>query len=124
MNYSVELWDNYNKAQKTLNFHLQGLKDIISLYTEQYNYQQNYALFLKKVHNSKNQITVFESLNKGFSSFKNDMLNEYNYLSEFLLNMRDDLIKPLSNLYEESLKKLDFNIYEMNSIEQSYKTSV
>ena len=124
MNYSVELWDNYNKAQKTLNFHLQGLKDIISLYTEQYNYQQNYALFLNKVHNSKNQITVFESLYKGFTSFKNDMFNEYNYLSEFLLNLRDDLIKSLSNLYEESLKKLNFNIYEMNSIEQSYKTSV
>ena len=48
MNYSVELWNNYNKAQKTLHFHLQGLKDIITLYTDQYNYQQSYALFLKK----------------------------------------------------------------------------
>ena len=124
MNYSVELWDNYNKAQKTLNFHLQGLKDIISLYKEQYNCQQNYALFLKKVHNSKNQITVFESLYKGFSSFKNDMMNQYNYLSEFLANLRDDLIRSLSNLYETSLKKLNFNIYEMNSMEQTYQTSV
>ena len=124
MNYSVELWDNYNKAQKTLNFHLQGLKDIISLYKEQYNCQQNYALFLKKVHNSKNQITVFESLYKGFSSFKNDMMNQYNYLSEFLVNLRDDLIRSLSNLYETSLKKLNFNIYEMNSMEQTYQTSV
>ena len=124
MNYSVELWDNYNKAQKTLNFHLQGLKDIISLYKEQYNCQQNYALFLKKVQNSKNQITVFESLYKGFSSFKNDMMNQYNYLSEFLVNLRDDLIRSLSNLYETSLKKLNFNIYEMNSMEQTYQTSV
>ena len=124
MNYSVELWNNYNKAQKTLNFHLKGLKDIINLYTDQYNYQQNYALFLKKTHNSKNQITVFESLYKGFSSFKNDMLNQYNYLSDFLISLKDDLIKPLSNLYETSLKKLNYNIYEMNSIEKAYKTSV
>ena len=124
MNYSVELWNNYNKAQKTLNFHLKGLKDIINLYTDQYNYQQNYAIFLKKTHSSKNQITVFESLYKGFSSFKNDMLNQYNYLSEFLISLKDDLIKPLSNLYETSLKKLNYNIYEMNSIEKAYKSSV
>ena len=124
MNYSVELWNNYNKAQKTLNFHLQGLKDIINLYTDQYNYQQNYAIFLKKTHSSKNQITVFESLYKGFSSFKNDMLNQYNYLSEFLISLKDDLIKPLSNLYETSLKKLNYNLYEMNSIEKAYKSSV
>ena len=50
MNYSVELWSNFNKAQKTLHFHLQGLKDIISLYTDQYNCLQNYALFLKKTN--------------------------------------------------------------------------
>ena len=124
MNYSVELWNNYNKAQKTLNFHLQGLKDIINLYTDHYNYQHSFALFLKKTHSSKNQITVFESLYKGFSSFKTDMLNQFNYLSDFLTSLKDDLIKPLTNLYETSLKKLDYNIYEMNSIEKSYKASV
>ena len=124
MNYSVELWNNFNKAQKTLQFHLQGLKDIISLYTEQYNSQQNYALLLKKTHNSNNKITVFESLHKGISSFKNDMLNQYNYLSEFLVGIKDDIINPLLNLYETSLKKLNYNVYEMTSIEQSYQLSV
>ena len=124
MNYSVELWNNFNKAQRTLNFHLQGLKEMISLYTEIYNYQQNYALFLKKTNNSKNQITVFESLYKGFSSFKSDMLNQYSYLSEFILGIKDDIIKPLSSLYDTSLKKLNYNVYEMTSIEQSYQLSV
>ena len=124
MNYSVELWNNYNKAQKTLNYHLKGLKDIISLYTEIYNYHQNYALFLKKTHSSKIQITVFESLYKGFSSFKSDMFNQYNYLSEFLISMKDDLINQLSNLFETSLKKLNYNVYEMNSIENAYEASV
>ena len=124
MNYSVELWNNYNKAQKTLHFHLLGLKDIIDLYTEQYNYQKNYALFLKRANNSKNQITVFESLYKGFTSFKNEMLNQYNYLSEFLLGIKDEIIKPLTSLYDTSLKKLNFNIYEMTSIEKAYQESV
>ena len=76
------------------------------------------------MHNSNNQITILESLYKGFSSFKNDILNQYNNLSVFLLNIKDDLIKPLSNLYEASLQKLNYYIYEMNSLERSYQSSV
>ena len=124
MNYSVELWNNYNKAQKTLNYNLQGLKDVITLYTDHYNCQQNYLLLLKKTYLSKNQITVFESLYKGFNSFKSDMSNQYKYLSEFLTGLRDEIINPLSSLYKTSLSKLNYNIYEMQSIEKAYRTSV
>ena len=124
MNYSVELWSNYNKAQKTLHFHLQGLKNVISLYSEHYNCQNNYALILKKTYLSKNQITVFESLFKGFNSFKSDMSNQYKYLNEFLLGLKDEIINPLSLLYQTTLKKLNYNIYEMSSIEKSYRSSV
>ncbi len=124
MNYSVELWSNYNKAQKTLHFHLQGLKNLISLYSEHYNCQNNYALLLKKTYLSKNQITVFESLFKGFNSFKSDMSNQYKYLNEFLLGLKDEIINPLSLLYQTTLKKLNYNIYEMSSIEKSYRSSV
>ena len=124
MNYSVELWSNYNKAQKTLHFHLQGLKNLISLYSEHYNCQNNYALLLKKTYLSKNQITVFESLFKGFNSFKSDMSNQYKYLNEFLIGLKDEIINPLSLLYQTTLKKLNYNIYEMSSIEKSYRSSV
>ena len=124
MNYSVELWNNYNKAQKTLNFNLQGLRDVISLYSDHYKCQQNYALLLKNTYLSKNQITVFESLFKGFNSFKSDMSNQYKYLSEFLTGLRDEIINPLSSLYKTSLSKLNYNIYEMQSIEKAYRTSV
>ena len=124
MNYTVELWNNYNKAQKTLHFHLKGLKEIINLYSDHYNCQNNYALLLKKTYLSRNQITVFESLYKGFTSFKSDMSNQYKYLSEFLLGLKDEIITPLSALYKTSLSKLNYNIYEMNSIEKAYRTSV
>ena len=124
MNYSVELWSNYKKAQKTLHFHLQGLKEVINLYSEHYNCQNNYALLLKKTYLSRNQITVFESLYKGFNTFKSDISNQYKYLSEFLIGLKDEIINPLSILYQTSMKKLNYNIYEMNSIEKSYKISV
>jgi len=124
MNYTVELWNNYNKAQKTLHFHLKGLKDVINLYSDHYNCQNNYALLLKKTYLSRNQITVYESLYKGFNSFKSDMSNQYKYLSEFLIGLKDEIINPLSTLYKTSLSKLNYNIYEMNSIEKAYRTSV
>ena len=124
MNYSVELWSNYNKAQKTLHFHLQGLKEVINLYSEHYNSQNNYALLLKKTYLSRNQITVFESLYKGFNTFKSDISNQYKYLSEFLTGLKDEIINPLSSLYKTSLSKLNYNIYEMQSIEKAYRTSV
>ena len=124
MNYTVELWNNYNKAQKTLHFHLKGLKEVINLYSDHYNCQNNYALLLKKTYLSRNHITVFESLYKGFTSFKSDMSNQYKYLSEFLLGLKDEIITPLSSLYKTSLSKLNYNIYEMNSIEKAYRTSV
>jgi len=124
MNYSVELWDNYNKVQKTLHFHLQGLKEIIKLYTEQYNNQLNYASLLKNTNKSNKQITVFESLYHGFSLFKDEMLNQYKYLSEFLNGIKNEIIKPLTSLYDTSLKRLNYNVYEMNSIEQSYQASI
>ena len=38
--------------------------------------------------------------------------------------MKDEIINPLSLLYQTTLKKLNYNIYEMSSIEKSYRSSV
>jgi hypothetical protein len=52
------------------------------------------------------------------------MSNQYKYLNEFLLGLKDEIINPLSLLYQTTLKKLNYNIYEMSSIEKSYRSSV
>ena len=52
------------------------------------------------------------------------MSNQYKYLSEFLNGLRDEIINPLSSLFKTSLSKLNYNIYEMQSIEKAYETSV
>ena len=37
MNYSVELWNSYNKVENRLELHYNGLKDFIYMLSEYYN---------------------------------------------------------------------------------------
>ena len=124
MHYSVELWTNYNKVYQQFNSHIQGLNDLIVMFTERYKSKLNLAENLKKLSESKNQITTFESLNEGILGFKGDMYNQYNYLSELLLGMKDEIIKPLSSAYNTFCKKIDNNLSETSSINEEYQNSI
>ena len=46
MNYSVELWNSYNKVENNLLFHLRGLKDFIYLIKEILTIYYNLIIFL------------------------------------------------------------------------------
>ena len=124
MHYSVELWTNYNKVYQQFNSHIQGLNDLIVMFTERYKSKLNLAENLKKLSESKKQITSFESLNEGILGFKGDMYNQYNYLSELLLGMKDEIIKPLSSAYKTFCKKIDNNLSETSSINEEYQNSI
>ena len=124
MHYSVELWSNYNKVYQQFNSHIQGLNDLILMFTERYKSKLNLAENLKKLSESKNQITTFESLNEGILGFKGDMYNQFNYLSELLLGMKDEIIKPLSSAYKTFCKKIDNNLSETSTINEEYQNSI
>ena len=124
MHYSVELWSNYNKVYQQFNSHIQGLNDLIAIFTERYKSKLNLAENLKKLSESKNQITTFESLNEGILGFKGDMYNQFNYLSELLLGMKDEIIKPLSSAYKTFCKKIDNNLSETSTINDEYQNSI
>ena len=124
MNYSVELWDNYNKAKDTLYLHLSQLSNIITLYSTHYDSQLNLSYTLKNVSSLKIIQPDLESFTKGFNSFINDFINQYNYLSEFLVCLKDEILNPLIKLHETSLKKLNFNLIEISSSEKNYNDSV
>ena len=124
MHYSVELWSNYNKVYQQFNSHIQGLNDLIVMFTERYKSKLNLAENLKKLSESKNQITTFESLNEGILGFKGDMYNQFNYLSELLLGMKDEIIKPLSSAYKTFCKKIDNNLSETSTINDEYQNSI
>ena len=124
MHYSVELLNNYNKVYQQFNSHIQGLNDLISMFSERYKSKRNLAETLKNLSESKNTITSFESLTEGILGFKGDMYNQFNYLSELLVGMRDEIIKPLSSAYQNFSKKIERNYSETLSINEEYQASI
>ena len=124
MHYSIELWGNYNNVYQQLNNHIKGLNDLIGMFVERYKANQNLAKTLNLLSESKNNITTFESLFEGILGFKGDMVNQYNYLSEFLAGLRDEIIKPLSTTYQTFSKKLNQNSTETSNIYKAYQNSV
>ena len=124
MHYSIELWANYNKVYQQLNKNIQGLNDLIGMFTERYKTNQYLSTTLNKLAESKKNITTFGSLLEGILGFKGDMFNQYNYLSEFLVGLRDEIIKPLSTNYQIFSKKLKKNFDETLAIHKAYQSSV
>ena len=124
MHYSIELWGNYNKVYQQLNSHIQGLNELIGMFIERYKTNQNLAKILTLLSESKNNITTFESLFEGILGFKGDMVNQFNYLSEFLAGLRDEIIKPLLTTYQAFSKKLKQNSTETSNIHKAYQYSI
>jgi hypothetical protein len=122
MSYSVDLWNSYNKVEYQLESHIKGLKTFIYIFSEYYSSQTYLANELKRLSEyiTNNPITSFESLSEGISSFQTDLLNQYDYLMEFLNNMKIEIIDPLKLLKEKIMKTLHNNINEINSTEKNY----
>ena len=122
MSYSVDLWKSYNKVENQLESHIKGLKTFIYILSEYYSSQTSLANDLKRLseYGTNNPITSYESLSEGIISFQNDLLNQYDYLTEFLNNMKIEILDPLKHLKERLTKTLNNNLSEMNSKEKNY----
>jgi hypothetical protein len=94
------------------------------MFNERYKSKQNLAEKLKKLSESKKPVINFDSLNEGILGFKGDMYNQFNYLSELLVGMRDEIINPLSTAYQTYCKKIDNNFSETSSLNEEYQSSI
>ena len=122
MSYSVDLWNSYNKVENQLESHIKGLKTFIYILSEYYSSQLSLANDLKRLseYGINNPITSYESLSEGISSFQNDLLNQHDYLTEFLNNMKIEILEPLKLLKDKLIKILNNNLNEMNTKEKNY----
>ena len=122
MSYSVDLWNNYNNLEAQLESHIKGLKNFIYVLSSYYSSQFTFSTELKRLSDyiKNNPITSFESLNEGINSFQTDLLNQCDYLTEFLNNMKLEIIEPLKELKERINKRLNENLNETNLIEKNY----
>ena len=126
MSYSVDLWNSYNKVEYQLESHIKGLKTFIYILSEYHSSQTTLANELKRLseYGINNQITIHKSLSEGITSFQTDLLNQYDYLTEFLNNMKIEILDPLKLLKERLVKTLNNNLNEMNSTEKNYNNCI
>ena len=124
MNYSVELWDSYNKVENNLLFHLRGLKDFIYMLRELNKSVKNFSDSLKKVYDMNLSITTNESLYIGIENFRNFLFLHHNFLEKFISNLISETINPLNTLQETLLKKLNSNYKETTNAEKNYDSYI
>ena len=122
MSYSVDLWNLYETVEKRLESHIKGLNNFIYIINEYFASQNILANNLKRLYEFNDVITTYPSLLEGISGFKGDLSNQYDYLTEFLSSMKDEIITPLKIL-KEKLTKFSSN-NEMRSIEKNYNSKI
>ena len=124
MNYSVELWDSYNKVENNLLFHLRGLKDFIYMIKELSKSIKIFSDNLKHIYGMNLRITTNESLSGGIDNFRNNLFFHYNLLERYITSINSEIISPLNNLQETMLKKLNANYKETNNAEKNYESYI
>jgi len=121
MNYSVELWNSYNKVENNLLFHLRGLKDFIYLIKELSLSFSSLSSNFKKLFEINFNITTNESLSQGLDNFKQNLYFTYSSLEQFILKINKEIILPLNTYQENTLKKLNNNYKETINSEKNYE---
>ena len=121
MNYSVELWDSYNKVENNLLFHLRGLKDFLYLIKEISKSFSSLLFNLKKLQEMNLNITTNESLSQGIDNFKQNLSCHCSSLEEFITKINSEIIIPLNTYQENTLKKLNNNYKETINSEKNYE---
>ena len=122
MNYSVELWNSYNKVENNLLFHLRGLKDFLYLIKEISKSFSSLLFNLRKLQEINLNITTNESLlSQGIENFKQNLLNNCSSLEQFITKINAEIIIPLNTFQENTLKKLNNNYQETLDSEKNYE---
>ena len=124
MNYSVELWDSYNKVENNLLFHLRGLKDFIYLIKELSKSIKIFSDNLKKIYEINLSITTNESLSKGIDNFRNNIYCHHIFLEKYVNNINSQIIVPLNSFQESTLKTLNKNYNETINAEKNYESYI
>ena len=124
MNYSVELWDSYNKVENNLLFHLRGLKDFIFLLKELSKSMKAFSGSLKTIYDMNLSITTNESLSEGINNFRGFLILHHNFLEKYISNINLEIINPLNTFQETILKKLNKNYKETINAEKNYESYI
>ena len=125
MSYSVELWNSFDKIGNLLLSNLSGSKNLIDIFNNLNISIQTFSDNIKDLYNNYNfEITSHKSLYEGVQYFKEDFFNSNNYLIDFTLGIKNEIIKPLGNIQSIILNKYLLFKEGINKLEEDYEENV
>ena len=125
MNYSVDLWNSFEKIGDLLLTNLKGAKNLIEIFSTLHESLQALSDTLNSLYNNYDfDITCHKSLYEAGQYFKEDFFNMNNYLVDFIIGIKNEIIKPLGNIQSELLNKYLKYKDSINKLEEEYGQSV
>ena len=125
MSYSVELWNSFDKIGNLFLSSLAGAKNLIDIFNTLYLSLESFSDKLKDLYNNFDyEITLHKSLYEGVQYFKEDFLNLNNYLIDFTLGIKNEIIKPINNIQSILLNKYLTYKEGIIKIEEEYEENI
>ena len=122
MSYSVDLWNSFESIGNSLLYNIKGLKNLTDIFNALYISLESFSSSLKDLYNNYDyEISSHKSVYEGILYFKEDFINCYNYIFDFMLGIKNEIINPLENSRVELL-----NLYlqykeGLSNIEEEYE---
>ena len=122
MSYSVDLWNSFESIGNSLLSNIKGLKNLIDIFNALYLSLESFSSSLKDLYNNYDyEISSHKSLYEGILFFKEDFFNCYNYIYDFMLGIKNEIISPLEITREELLNRYLKYKEDLNNIEEDYE---
>ena len=122
MSYSVDLWNSFDIIGNSLLSNIKGLKNLTDIFNALYISCESFSSSLKDLYNNYDyEISTHKSLYEVILFFKEDFINCYNYIFDFMLGIKNEILTPLEKTREELLNKYLKYKEALSNIEEDYE---
>jgi len=121
MSYSVDLWNSFDCIGNSLLSNINGMKNLTDIFNGLYLSLESFSSSLKDLYNYDYEISSQKSLYEGILYFKEDFINCYNYIFDFMSCIKKEIITPLERTRENLLNKYLKYKEALNNIEEDYE---
>ena len=122
MSYSVDLWNSFDLIGNSLLSNIKGLKNLTDIFNALYISCESFSSSLKDLYNNYDyEISTHKSLYDVILFFKEDFINCYNYIFDFMLGIKNEILTPLEKTREELLNKYLKYKEALSNIEEDYE---
>ena len=125
MSYSVELWNSFDKIGNLFLSSLSGAKNLMEIFNNINIALQSFSEKFKDLYNNFDyEMTMHKSLYEGILYFKEDFLNLNNYLIDFSLGIKNEIIKPINGMQSILLNKYLTYKERITKLEEEYEDNI